>query len=199
MLEIFTFPQLSEAWFQIKLGIVSAGSFSKVLAKGEYKVRKTYMLKLAAEILTGTRRETYQDKDMLRGIEQEPAARSEYEFVKGVSVNQVGFARMGRIGASPDGLCGSQGGIEVKSVIPEVQISTIIADKIPPAHKAQMQGCMMILDCEWWDFVSYSPLMKNKNYIFIKRMFRDQEYIKNLQSEILSFLRELDELVRKLQ
>lgn len=198
MVNIYTMPQGSPEWFKCKLGIVSAGSFSKVLAKGQGKVRKGYMLKLAAEILTGTYRETYQNDEMKRGILQEPQARDEYEFITGRSVNQIGFAKHGRVGCSPDSLYSFQGGIEIKAVIPEVQIETVTANKIPPGHKPQMQGCMMVLDCEWWDFVSYSPLIKNKNYIFIKRMFRDQEYIKNLQSELLIFIKELDQMVEKL-
>ncbi len=199
MVEIYTFPQLSPEWFQVKLGIVSAGSFSKVLAKGQGKVRNGYLLKLAAEILTGERRDTYQDQDMIRGTKQEPQAREEYEFVTGSSVDQIGFALRGRIGCSPDGLVGSEGGIEIKSVIPEVQIETVLANRVPPSHKAQIQGNMFVLDLAWMAFVSYSPLIKNKNYIFIKRMFRDEEYIADLQVELIKFLRDLDELIRRMK
>ncbi len=196
---IYTMPQGDESWFQVKLGIPSAGSFSKILAKGQGKTRKTYMRKLTAEIIIGTRRDTFQNADLLRGIEQETQARDEYEFITGRSVDQIGFAERGRIGCSPDGLCGSQGGIEIKSVLAETQIETIEANKIPTSHKAQMQGCMMVLDCEWWDFCSYSPLIKNKNYIFIRRMYRDEAYIKNLQTELLKFVTELDDLVAKMR
>lgn len=198
MLEIYTMPQGEESWFQAKLGIISAGSFSKVLAKGQGTTRKKYMLKLAAEILTGTRRDTFQNADLLRGIEQEPQARREYEFIKGVSVDQIGFARKGRIGASPDGLVQGQGGIEIKSVIPETQIETILADKVPSVHRAQIQGNIMILDLEYMDFISYSPLLKNKNYMFIKRVYPDPAYIENLQKELLVFIRELDDLVERM-
>lgn len=198
MLEIYTHDQGSEKWFQCRLGIISASKFSDVLAKGTGKVRKNYILKLAGEIITGTRRKSYQNDDLKRGIEQEPIARAEYELVTGKSVDQIGFAKLGRIGCSPDGLIRSDGGIEIKSVIPEVQIETVLANKIPTGHKAQMQGCMMVLDCDWWDFVSFSPLIKNKNYIFIKRMFRDAGYIANLEKELLSFIRELDDMVKKM-
>jgi len=198
MLEIFTCDQGTEPWFNCKLGIVSAGSFSKVLAKGEGKVRKNYMLKLAAEIITGERRETYQSSDMRRGIEQEPSARDEYSFVTGNDVTQIGFAKNNRIGASPDGLVGPKSGIEIKSVIAEEQIETVLANKVPAKHKPQIQGNMMVLDCESWDFVSYSPLIKNKNYIFIKRMVRDEKYINKLQIELLAFIRELDDMVKKM-
>ncbi len=201
MIEIFTFPQLSPEWFQVKLGIVSAGSFAKVLAKGEYKVRNGYMLKLAAEILTGERRDTYQSQDMVRGTAQEPRAREEYEFVTNRSVDQIGFCKRGRVGASPDGLVDSEGGIEIKAVIAETQIETVIANRIPPSHKPQIQGCLFVCDCEWWDFVSYSPLLKtrSKNYIFIKRMFRDEKYIATLQVELIKFIGELDRLVEKMK
>lgn len=198
MLEIYTMPQGEESWFQAKLGIISAGSFLKVLAEGQGTTRKKYMLKLAAEILTGTRRDTFQNADLLRGIEQEPQARREYEFIKGVSVDQIGFARKGRIGASPDGLVQGQGGIEIKSVIPETQIETILADKVPSVHRAQIQGNIMILDLEYMDFISYSPLLKNKNYMFIKRVYPDPAYIENLQKELLVFIRELDDLVERM-
>lgn len=196
MAEIFTCIQGSKAWFQCKIGTPSAGSFHKVLAKGQGKTRRGYLFKLAAEILTGTHRETYQNADMERGILQEADARDEYSFITGNSVDQIGFAKSGRVGASPDGIVKSEGGIEIKSVIPEIQIETVLANKIPPSHKAQIQGNLMVLDCEWFDFVSYSPLIKNKNYIFIKRMYRDEEYIANLQKELLSFLKELNNMVQ---
>lgn len=207
MIEIYTFPQQSVQWFKIKLGVLSAGSFAKVLAKESKKTqigksvgsRKGYLYKLASEILTGVPQDTYQNSHMERGNTQEPLARVEYEFVTGNSVNEIGFALRGRIGCSPDGLVGSSGGIEIKSVIPSKQIETVLANKIPPSHKAQIQGCMLILDCEWFDFVSYSPLIKNKNYMFIKRMCRDEDYISNLQGEIIRFIKELDALVKRMK
>ncbi|MDO9536093.1 MAG: YqaJ viral recombinase family protein [Bacillota bacterium] len=198
-MDIYTMEQGSPEWFKIKLGIVSAGSFSKVLAKGSGSTRKGYMLKLAAEILTGEHRETYSNADMARGTGQEPLARAEYEFITGKSVDQIGFAKNNRIGCSPDGLVGSEGGTEIKCVIAETQIETVLSNKIPSTHKAQIQGCMMVLDCLWFDFVSYSPLIKSKNYIFIKREFRDDAYIAVLESELIIFIKELDELVRKLR
>lgn len=199
MLEIYTMDQGSEPWFKARLGIPSASHFKDVLAKGSGKSRHNYMLKLAAEILTEERRESYQSADMLRGTKLEPLARAEYEFITGNSVNQIGLAKLGRISCSPDGLVGSNGGIEVKSTIAETQIVTVQSGKIPSAHKAQIQGNIMILDLEWMDFISYSPLIKNKNYIFIKRMYPDPEYIANLQKELITFIRELDQMVQDMR
>lgn len=199
MLDIYTMPQMSPEWFQAKLGIISTSHFSDVLAKGKGKSRKSYMLKLASEILTKTRRKTYEDDNMKRGVEQEPHARADYELITGQTVKQIGFAKRGRIGSSPDGLVEPDGEIEIKCVIPEVQIETILADTVPSTHKAQIQGSLFVLNRKWCDFISYSPLIKNKNYMFIKRMYRDETYISELQVEILRFIKELDELVKRMK
>jgi len=197
--EIYTWPQQSPQWFQCKLGIPSAGSFSKILAKGQGKTRKTYMLKLAADIITEEHRETYQNPHMERGNTQEDAARDEYSLITGRDVSQVGFIKKGRIGCSPDGLVGAEGGIEVKCVIPEVQIETVMANKIPPGHISQIQGNIWICELEWMDFASYSPLIKNSNYMFIKRAYRDEKIISNIEIEVVRFIQELDALVEKLK
>jgi hypothetical protein len=189
MFKIYTFPQGTDEWHKVKLGVISASHFSDVLAKGRGKTRHAYMTKLCAEILTGTHKEGYCNADMRRGIEQEPAARAEYEFITGNEVNEIGFAISGNIGCSPDGLIRINGGLEVKCVIPEVQIETLRRNDVPTAHKAQIQGCMLVLNCGWWDFMSYSPLMDR--YYFIKRVYRDGPYICRLQDELDKFYEEL--------
>ena len=194
-MKTYNCEQGTEEWFNIKLGVPSAGSFSKVMAKGQGKTRKSYLYRLAGEILTGFPQETYSNKEMERGLFLEPFAREEYEFITGNEVEQVGFIKNGKCGCSPDGLVGGDGGIEIKSVIPSVHIEAVKNDKVPPEHKAQIQGCMMVSGRVWWDFVSYSPDINGK-YIFIKRMERDELYIKELRNEIDMFLIDLKETVK---
>ena len=197
MINIYTFPQCSDAWFKAKLGIMSTSHFSDILAKGKGKTRRSYMTRLCGEILTGVHRETYSNADMRRGIEQEPEARREYEFVTGRSVDTIGFAVNGRYGCSPDGLVGSYGGMEIKCVIPSTQTETLLRNGMPPAHKAQVQGCMLIMECGFWDFVSYSPLMERK--LFIERIYRDGVYIVKLQEALALFYGELTEMVEQIK
>lgn len=196
MVDIYTFPQLSDEWVKVKLGVISVSHFSEVLAKGKGKTRNAYMSRLCGERLTGVHRETYCNDDMRRGIEQEPVARKEYEFLTGNSVNTIGFAINGQLGCSPDGLIGSYGGLEIKSVIPSVQVETLLRDDMPPAHKAQVQGSMLVMECGWWDFLSYSPLMER--YAFIKRIYRDGPYVVRLQDELDLFCKQLDEMVEEI-
>jgi hypothetical protein len=197
MTKIYTFPQRSAEWFRVRLGVISASHFSDVLAKGKGKIRHAYMTKLCAEILTGTHKEGYCSADMRRGIEQEPAARAEYEFSTGNEVNEIGFAISDNIGCSPDGLININGGLEIKCVIPEVQIETLRRNDVPPGHKAQIQGCMLVLNCVWWDFISYSPLMERHS--FIKRVYRDGPYICHLQDSLDRFYDELMAMVTRIR
>lgn len=41
--------------------------------------------------------------------------------------------------------------------------------------------------------------LENKNYIFIKRAYPGQAYIQNLRTELLKFVKDLDDLVEKMR
>ena len=80
-----------QQWLKDRAGLVTASCFSKVMAKGQGKTRRSYMLKLAAEILTGQPQETYQSPAMERGLLLEDAAIAKYEFITGNSVTRTGY------------------------------------------------------------------------------------------------------------
>lgn len=193
--------QQSDEWFAARLGKPTASMFSAILAKGEGKTRKAYMIRLAAERLTGQVAETFSNKHTERGTEQEPYARLAYEAVTGSLIEQVGFVSHESLacGCSPDGLIDHDGGVEIKSVIPTVQIETIQRGTYPPEHKAQIMGNLWITGREYWDFVSYSPAMPEHLKLHVYRVMPDAEYIKDLEKAVAGFLTELDAMVAKLQ
>jgi hypothetical protein len=104
--------------------------FSTVMAKGKdggkSVTRKTYMLKLAGEILTGEPMESYSNVHMERGKEQEAEAREAYELMRDVDCQQVGFIVNGDKGCSPDSLIGSDGGLEIKTALPHIQVERLL-------------------------------------------------------------------------
>lgn len=193
--------QNNEQWFADRCGYASASCFADVMAKGEGKTRAKYLLKIVAERLTGKSQESgYTNADMQRGTEQEPYARMAYEAKTGNLVQEVGFLKHASImaGCSPDGLVDDDGGIEMKCVIPTVQIATIQRGALPPEHKAQVQGSLFVTERKWWDFVSYSPDLPANLRLFVFRAVRDEEYIKTLEAEITRFLNDVDTEVAKL-
>jgi hypothetical protein len=193
--EIFTFEQGSEEWRKARLGIPTASEFASILAKGEGKVRRTYMMKLIGEVLTGEPAERYSNAHMERGHEMEADARNLYAFRLDVDPLQVGFIRNGDQGCSPDSLVGDEGMCEIKTKLPHIQAEVLLSGRVPPEHMAQLQGNLWVADRGWIDFVSYWPRMP----LFVKRVYRDEAYIERLEKEVGLFVREMRTLLAVLQ
>ncbi len=190
--------QGSAEWLAERCGMVTASRFADVLAKGQGKTRASYMRQVVAERLTGKPTESYKNAHMERGTEQEPHARMAYEAKTGNVVEEVGFIGELFYGCSPDGLIDLDGGAEIKSVIPTVQLDTILSGKCPTGHIAQIQGCMWVTGRQWWDFVSFSPDMPEPHNLYIYRVMRDEPYIATLALEVAQFIRDCDSMIEGL-
>lgn len=195
MVEIIDCVQNSPEWIQARLGIATASRFKDILAKGEGKTRKRYLLDLAGERLTGDPMENYSNAFMERGKAQEDEAREMYAFQKDQECTRVGFIRNFDRGCSPDSLIAKDGMLEVKTRLAALQIECLLSDKLPSEHGAQVQGALWVAEREWIDYVSYSPRLP----LFVKRVFRDEPYIKTLADEVARFNAELRELIEKIQ
>jgi hypothetical protein len=195
MIQIIQCEQSSPEWYAARLGIPTASRFKDVLAKGEGKTRKRYLLDLAGERLTGEACEGYSNAHMERGKVMEDEARDLYMFMTDAECKGVGFIRNGDKGASPDSLIDANGMLEIKTKLPALQIECILADKLPSEHVAQVQGALWVAEREWLDFVSYWPRLP----LFVKRIYRDEDYIKTLAAEVERFNSEMLELIEKIQ
>lgn len=196
MMQVFNdIEQGTPEWFSARAGIPTASRFATVMAKGEGKTRAEYMRKLAGEIITGELAEGFTTPHMERGKLMEDEARETYAFINSVEPYQVGFIRSGDKGASPDSLIGSDGGLEIKTALPHIQIDRLERDRLPPEHKAQVQGNLWISEREWWDFVSYWPRLP----MLVTRVYRDEPYIKAMSDEIDRFNDEKAALLERIR
>lgn len=197
MIEIYRGEQGTDEWRQMRAGIPTASEFATVLAKGrsggESKTRRTYLLKLAGERLTGEPAESYSNAHMERGKAMEAEARDAYAFMHDADYEQVGFIRNGNAGCSPDGLIGADGMVEIKTKLPHLQLEVLLANELPAEHVAQCQGALWIAEREWLDFVSYWPKLP----IFTIRVRRDEAYIARLADAVAEFNAELDTIVQR--
>ena len=197
--EILTMEQGTDEWHAARLGIPTASSFSAILASGRggspSKTRQTYLYKLAGERLTGQPAENFTTPAMERGHALEAEARALYEFSEGGTVEQVGFMRNHRAGASPDGLVGDDGLLEIKTCAAHILIGHIEANRPPPEHAAQVAGQMWVAERAWCDLYLYCPGLPP----FRSRITRDDEYIDNvLAPGVQRFNDDLDALVARL-
>lgn len=191
-MQIIDCAQNSEEWLRARMGIPTASAFSDVLAKGEGKTRRTYMLKLAGEIITGEPMENFTSAHTERGHAMEDEARDLYVFQTGADLQRVGFIRNGRMGCSPDSLIGEKGGVEIKTKLPHLLAEVLLKDELPAEHKAQVQGTLWVTNREWWDIAIYWPRMP----LFVKRVHRDDAYIAKLSEAVCAFNAELDQVVK---
>jgi hypothetical protein len=198
-IQTFNCEQNSPEWHEARRGIVTASQFATVLAKskdgGVSLTRKTYMLKVAGEIITGEPAENYSNEYMERGHAMEDEARDLYAFQTGATLQRVGFVRNGRAGCSPDSLIGEDGGLEIKTKAPHLLIELILKNEFPPEHKAQVQGTLWITGRQWWDLWVYYRNMPP----FKIRVQRDEPYIQTLATAVDRFNAELDAVVAKIR
>lgn len=191
--------QGSDEWHRARAGIPTASKFSTILAKGkgggESKTRRTYMLQLAGEILTGEPSDSYSNGHMERGHAMEPAARDAYAFMANVEPELVGFIRNGAKGCSPDSLIGDVGMLEIKTKLPHLHLECLLRDDFPPDHVAQCQGQLWVAEREWIDLAIYWPGLP----LVIRRATRDNGYIANLAGAVDAFNDELAEIVEKVR
>jgi len=156
---------------------------------GESKTRRTYLLKLVGERLTGEPAESFSNAHTDRGKQMEAEARDAYVLVRDLEPQLVGFVRRDDVeaGCSPDGLLGDDGVLEIKTKLPHLQLDVLLDGKLPAEHLAQVQGALWITGRAWCDFVSYWPRLP----IFITRVHRDEAYIAKLAAAVAEFNAEL--------
>jgi len=196
--------QGSTEWFYQRLGKVTASRVADVIAKtktGYSTSRDNYMAQLVVERLTFTKTESYTNAAMQWGTDTEPFARAAYEATHGVMVDEVGFVRHPTIewaGASPDGLVGDDGLVEIKCPNTLTMIETLLSQKVPGKYFAQMQFQMACTGRKWTDYVVFDPRMPEKAQLFVKRVDRDDTYIAEIEAEIVKFLAEVKSQVQLL-
>jgi putative phage-type endonuclease len=198
--------QGSDEWFACRAGKVTASRVADVISKGrggeESASRRNYKAELVCERLTGKKTEGFTTKAMADGVDREPLARALYESKYAVFVDEVAFVEHPTIamaGASPDGLVGEEGCIEIKSPQMATHIDYFKAGVPVSKYIPQMAWQLACTGRKWVDFVSFNPDFPDYLQLFVVRYHRDDDYIRQVESEVMKFLVEVDEEVIKLQ
>ena len=196
--------QRTDEWFEARLGKVTASRIYDVLSKtksGYSATRKNYMAQLICERLTGNREESFKTAAMQRGNDIEPKARARYMLETGELVEETGFINHPTInmsGASPDGLVGEDGLIEIKCPNTATHLEFLRTKTPKPEYLLQMLWQMACTGRKWCDFVSYDDRIPEHLSFQMVRINRDDERIKEIEEEVQKFLHELDEQIDEL-
>lgn len=192
--------QGSEEWFAARLGKVTASRVSDVMAttkSGPAASRQNYMMELLCQRLTGAVEQGYTNAAMQRGTELEPVARSAYEALNGVFVDEVGLVDhpdAKGFAASPDGLVGDDGLIEIKCPNTATHVAFLRTGRPDGKYIWQMMAQMACTGRAWCDFVSYDDRLPEQIQFASVRIMRDDAKIADMLAGITAFLKELADL-----
>lgn len=197
---ILTDAQGTPEWMAARLGKPTASNFDKIVTMDgkPSKQRQKYMYQLAAERLTGIREESYQSAAMQRGVEMEEEAKSIYEILTDNTVEPVGLCHKDErmlYGASPDGLIGKDGALEIKCPSSAVHVSYLLNGELPSEYFHQVQGQLFITGRKWADFFSYYPGIAP----LLVRVEPDAKFAAALEKELEAFVQELETITEKLR
>jgi putative phage-type endonuclease len=203
--------QGSFEWRRARRGLPTASRAADVVArlkplKGEEagrpaQVRKDYALQLAFERVTLMEWPAYVNQAMQRGTDLEPLARDEYEARSGTMVEQVGIALHDEldVGASPDGLVGDDGVVEIKCPFEMTRVARVWATGDVSDYEAQVQWQLWVLGRSWCDVCVYDPRLEDvAMHLFVKRVHADPETFALFEREVPEFLNEVAALEAQL-
>lgn len=194
---VLPIEQGSPEWFEQRRGKVTASRIADIMAKtksGYSTSRQNYLMQLLCERLTGKVEESFKSSAMQRGNDLEPEARNWYQLETGEIVEQVSFIDHPNIddaGASPDGLVGAEGLIEIKCPNTATHIETLRSKKPSDRYYKQMQWQMACTGRKWCDFVSFDNRLPDNLAYFCVRIDRNEEAIAEIEAEVNKFLEEL--------
>lgn len=201
--------QRTDAWLAKRAGKITASrakdamAFSKRAKTPEpLQARLDYAAELVIERLTGKSIGVPMTEAMRWGVDCEPLARTAYEAATGALVAETGFVPhkiLSYVGASPDGLVGRFGLVEIKAPFNQrVHLKTLL-DGMPEEHMAQVQCQLWVLERDWCDFVSFDPRLPDALQLHVQRVPRDDKFIAALSDAVKSLNDEVETMLAKLR
>lgn len=195
--------QRSPEWFSARAGKVTASCIHKVMAKtktGYGADRANYHAQLVAERLTGVTAESFSNAAMQWGNDTEPQARAMYslEVAPAVEVGFIEHPTIAMAGASPDGLVGDDGLVEIKCPNTATHIATLTGAPIDRKYVYQMQWQMACTGTAWCDFASFDPRLPLEMQLHVRRVERDDALLAEIEAEVTTFLGEVAATVSQL-
>lgn len=198
--------QRDDAWYSMRCGRFTASRFAKLMAmtkSGPSASRKNLIAEIVAERITGKCVQGFTNAAMQRGIEMEDEARTAYQMLTGEFVEEIDFIvhpDLDFVGASPDGLIGSDGMVELKC--PDSMgkhLDAIQNNAHAQEYKWQIQGQLWVAGREWNDAVSYDPRWPMPMDVICKRVYRDEKAIAELEAACIEANEEINEIIKGLR
>lgn len=197
--------QGTELWLKLRCGYITASrandAFSITKAQEWTAARGHYRTELICERLTGVPYPRYVSAEMQWGLDHEAEARAAYELHAEELVDTTGFVihpEVSMFGASPDGLVGDDGLIQIKCPTTKTHLDWLQAGVVPVEHTFQMTAEMSVTGRQWCDFVSFDPRLPAHLQLFVRRYHRHKDCIRALEKAAAEFNEEIERFIAAL-
>lgn len=197
--------QGSDEWKAARCGSLGASRIADMMVRtksGWGASRANLASQLVVERLTRIPTEGFVSEAMRWGQENEADARVAYEFRTNLAVEEVGIVphpTIEKSHASPDGLVGTDGLVEIKCPNTATHIDTLLNPAPDGKYVLQMQWQMACTGRQWCDFASFDPRLPEAMRLVVTRINRNPEAIENIEKEVRAFLAEIDATVAALR
>lgn len=197
------YQQGSEAWLTARAGIPTASEFDQLIT-AELKPRawstampNTYLARKLAEYWIGRPMISYKGAQTDQGNILEEQAIPWYEQEFNIDVQRVGMVTTddGRIGCSPDGLIGEDGGVEIKCPEAPTHVRYLLDGVVPKDYLPQVYGNLYVTGRKWWRFVSYRRHFPK----LVIKVNRDEKEMAAIEDVLEDFLSKFDQGIQKLE
>lgn len=189
--------QRSPEWFNIRKGRITSSEIYKIMGEGKSKTEslsetaKTYLLEKVSEKLGGFK-ELAVGSSLDWGTDLEDTARRIYQASTGNIASICSFISVSdHYGGSPDSIVDPDGTVEIKCPYNSVNhfkhgLIKTDADfkKTSPNYYYQCISHMNVSGAKWCDFVSFDPRVNVDYMMFIYRLHRNEDEIKNMNEKI---------------
>jgi putative phage-type endonuclease len=193
-------PQGTEEWLKKRLGKITGSTIHKIMSLKENSSTRLKLLQdLTLERISGSPTKNIVTGPMARGLELESEARNAYEL-KNQKVILTGFINHPTIkeaGASPDGLVGEDGIIEIKCLNIKNHNEIVNKQNLPKQYNLQIQFQLACTNREWCDFVAYHP--ESDHPLYVKRVLPEYDLIKEIHEKAIIFVGEVEEKYRAMK
>lgn len=152
-------------WHELRRGVPTSSAFSRIMTPKSRKLSSQvddYIAELIGErmsIYGAEHAENYMSNAMRHGADTEAEARRYLAMHANLDITNGGFCLTddGRWGASPDGLVGEDGVVEIKCPMAKTQVRYLLDRTLPDEYLCQVHGQLIVTGRKYVQFVSYHP------------------------------------------
>lgn len=206
-MQIHNHEQGTEAWLASRAGVITASRYKDARdrlkpAKGEIVGKPSakctgYAAQVAVERIAGKPIDKFfENWQMREGKEQEEFARIAYEATAKEMVEEVGFITTddGFFGYSPDGIIGTDGLLEIKTILSGDVAVKVCGHHDLSGYMDQCIGGLWLTGRKWIDLVIWCPALESIGKHFtVHHIERDEEAIQALEDDLMAFLQLVNE------